>query len=238
MAHLGGRGARREARSLPFVFLVGAALGGCRRATLGGYLSDRIGRRRVILVGEAADGRSTRSCCSRSSSSMCGRPRGADARRRRRLARRLGRPGDGRRPRPARAARGGVRVGPGRGEPRCGHRAAARWPRAAPRLAGTRSSRRVACSPRSRGSSLLAATPHRGEFIAGGPAGARLVRNDPRDRPFLSFLGSAVFAWLVYVAYEVVLPVSLVDGFGYDPAAWGFIVWINPLLVTLLSGAA
>ena len=55
------------------------------------------------------------------------------------------------------------------------------------------------------------------------------------DRPFLLFLGSAVFAWLVYVAYEIVLPVSLVDGFGYQPAAWGFLVWINPLLVTLFQ---
>ena len=39
----------------------------------------------------------------------------------------------------------------------------------------------------------------------------------------------------MYVAYEVVLPVSLVDGFGYEPSAWGFIVWINPLLVTLFQ---
>ena len=39
----------------------------------------------------------------------------------------------------------------------------------------------------------------------------------------------------VYVAYEIVLPVSLVDGFGYDASAWGFLVWINPLLVTLFQ---
>gem|GEM_PF-4992865 len=44
-----------------------------------------------------------------------------------------------------------------------------------------------------------------------------------------------MFAWLVYVAYEVVLPVSLVDGYGYEPAAWGFLVRINPLLVTLFQ---
>ena len=55
------------------------------------------------------------------------------------------------------------------------------------------------------------------------------------DRAFLLFLGSAVFAWLVCVAYEVVLPVSIVDGFGYEAATWGFIVWINPLLVTLFQ---
>ena len=38
---------------LPFVYLVGAVLAGAS-GFLGGYLSDRIGRRRVILVGEAA----------------------------------------------------------------------------------------------------------------------------------------------------------------------------------------
>ena len=55
------------------------------------------------------------------------------------------------------------------------------------------------------------------------------------DRRFLLFLGSAVFAWLMYVAYEIVLPVSLVDGYGYQPAAWGFLVWVNPLLVALFQ---
>ncbi len=55
------------------------------------------------------------------------------------------------------------------------------------------------------------------------------------DRRFLLFLGSAVFAWLTYVAYEVVLPVSIVDGYGYEPSAWGFLVWVNPLLVTLFQ---
>jgi dipeptide/tripeptide permease len=55
------------------------------------------------------------------------------------------------------------------------------------------------------------------------------------DTRFLIFLGSAVFAWLTYVAYEVVLPVSIVDGYGYEPQAWGFLVWVNPLLVTLFQ---
>jgi MFS family permease len=56
-----------------------------------------------------------------------------------------------------------------------------------------------------------------------------------RDRPFLLFLGSAVFAWLVYVAYQELMPIALVDGYGYEPAAWGFLVIINPVLVTLLQ---
>ena len=77
--------------------------------------------------------------------------------------------------------------------------------------------------------------PHRGAFAPEGPPERGSLSVILSDRRFLLFLGSAVFAWLTYVAYEVVLPVSLVDGFGYEPSAWGFLVWINPLLVTLFQ---
>jgi predicted MFS family arabinose efflux permease len=56
-----------------------------------------------------------------------------------------------------------------------------------------------------------------------------------RDRPFVIFLVSSAFAWLVYVSYEVILPVSLVDSHGLSPATWGFILIVNPLLVTLFQ---
>jgi hypothetical protein len=77
--------------------------------------------------------------------------------------------------------------------------------------------------------------PHRGAYAPEGPPERSSMGTILADRPFLLFLGSAVFAWLVYVAYEIVLPVSIVDGFGYDASAWGFMVWINPLLVTLFQ---
>jgi MFS family permease len=77
--------------------------------------------------------------------------------------------------------------------------------------------------------------PHRGEFTPEGPPERGSLSVILADRRFLIFLGSAVFAWLTYVAYEVVLPVSLVDGYGYEPAAWGFLVWVNPLLVSLFQ---
>lgn len=77
--------------------------------------------------------------------------------------------------------------------------------------------------------------PHRGAFAPEGTPARGSTAVILRDRVFLLFLGSAVFAWVVYVAYEVVLPVSLVDGFGYDKSAWGYLVWINPLLVALLQ---
>ena len=52
---------------------------------------------------------------------------------------------------------------------------------------------------------------------------------------FLVFLVSSLFAWMVYVAYETVLPVSLVDTHGLQPAAWGFLLIVNPVLVTLFQ---
>jgi MFS family permease len=77
--------------------------------------------------------------------------------------------------------------------------------------------------------------PHRGAYAPEGPPERGSLAVIFRDKRFLIFLGSAVFAWLTYVAYEVVLPVSIVDGYGYEPQAWGFLVWVNPLLVTLLQ---
>jgi MFS family permease len=77
--------------------------------------------------------------------------------------------------------------------------------------------------------------PHRGAFAPEGPPERGSLAVIFSDRRFLLFLGSAVFAWMTYVAYEVVLPVAIVDGYGYEPSAWGFLVWVNPLLVTLFQ---
>jgi predicted MFS family arabinose efflux permease len=56
-----------------------------------------------------------------------------------------------------------------------------------------------------------------------------------RDRPFLLFLFSSMLAWLVYVSFEVVLPISLVDAHGFSPSTWGFLVIVNPVMVTLFQ---
>ena len=77
--------------------------------------------------------------------------------------------------------------------------------------------------------------PHRGDYAPEGAPDRGSLAVIFGDRRFLIFLGSAVFAWLTYVAYEIVLPVSIVDGYGYEPQAWGFLVWVNPLLVTLFQ---
>lgn len=44
-----------------------------------------------------------------------------------------------------------------------------------------------------------------------------------------------MLAFLVYVAFETVLPISLVDSHGLSPSTWGFLVIINPATVTLFQ---
>ena len=56
-----------------------------------------------------------------------------------------------------------------------------------------------------------------------------------RDTAFLLFLASAVFAWIVYVAYEAVLPIAAVGSYGLSPATWGLLIAINPILVTFFQ---
>ena len=55
------------------------------------------------------------------------------------------------------------------------------------------------------------------------------------DRPFLLFMGASVFSWLVYVAYETVLPVSLMESHGLPEWGWGLLIIVNPLLVTFFQ---
>ena len=77
--------------------------------------------------------------------------------------------------------------------------------------------------------------PHRGAFTPEEPPARGSFGVIRRDKAFLVFLVSMVLANLVYFAFEVVLPISAVDSHGLDPAAWGFLVIINPALVTLFQ---
>ena len=77
--------------------------------------------------------------------------------------------------------------------------------------------------------------PKRGVYAAEEPPQRRSLGVIVRDRPFVLFLISASFAWMVYVSYEVILPISLVESHGLAPAAWGFVLVVNPLLVTLFQ---
>lgn len=77
--------------------------------------------------------------------------------------------------------------------------------------------------------------PRRGAYTPAEPPARGSFGVIVRDRPFLLFLLSGALAYLVYVAFETVLPVSAVGTHGLAPSTWGFLVIINPLLVTLFQ---
>jgi predicted MFS family arabinose efflux permease len=56
-----------------------------------------------------------------------------------------------------------------------------------------------------------------------------------RDRPFLLFMASSTLATMTYIAFETLLPISVATSHGVSPATWGFLMIANPLLVTLLQ---
>jgi predicted MFS family arabinose efflux permease len=74
--------------------------------------------------------------------------------------------------------------------------------------------------------------PRRGGFAAAGPPARKSSSVIVRDRAFLLFLVSSALAWLVYVSFEVVLPISLVESHGLRASTWGFLVVVNPIMVT------
>ena len=77
--------------------------------------------------------------------------------------------------------------------------------------------------------------PARGEYAPDEPPTRGSFGVIRRDGAFLLFLAAMVLAHLVYFAYEAVLPITAVDSYGLTPAAWGFLVIVNPLLVTIFQ---
>lgn len=57
-----------------------------------------------------------------------------------------------------------------------------------------------------------------------------------RDTPFVFLLVSTLAGYLVYVGFDVVLPIAAVQDYGLKPAVWGFLATANPLMVVLLQG--
>lgn len=77
--------------------------------------------------------------------------------------------------------------------------------------------------------------PRRGAYAPENPPTRGSFGVIRRDRAFLLFLVSGGFAYLVYVAYETVLPISAVQTHGLAPSTWGFLVIINPAMVTFFQ---
>ena len=54
-----------------------------------------------------------------------------------------------------------------------------------------------------------------------------------RDPAFVFLLAAGTLASIVYLSYEILLPISLVQSHGVAPAAWGILLAINPVVVVL-----
>jgi predicted MFS family arabinose efflux permease len=77
--------------------------------------------------------------------------------------------------------------------------------------------------------------PRRGAYAPESPPERGSLGVILRDRPFLFYFASGILASFVYVAYETVLPISLTVSHGLSAATWGFLVVVNPALVTLFQ---
>jgi MFS family permease len=77
--------------------------------------------------------------------------------------------------------------------------------------------------------------PRGGAFAPEGPPQRGSFAVIVRDSPFLLFMLSSVFATMTYVATETLLPISVTTTHNLAPAAWGFLMILNPLLVTVLQ---
>lgn len=77
--------------------------------------------------------------------------------------------------------------------------------------------------------------PRCGAYAPAGPPERGSFAVIIRDRPFLLFMFSSVFATMTYVATETLLPISATTTHNLAPAAWGILMIVNPLLVTLFQ---
>jgi predicted MFS family arabinose efflux permease len=77
--------------------------------------------------------------------------------------------------------------------------------------------------------------PRGGAYAPEGPPERGSLAVIMRDGPFLLFMASSVFATMTYVATETLLPISATTTHHLAPAAWGFLMIVNPLLVTVFQ---
>ena len=77
--------------------------------------------------------------------------------------------------------------------------------------------------------------PRRGRYSPDAPPARGSMAVIARDRVFLAFCFAVALSWIVYCAYETLLPISLTDDHGISPSTWGLLVVINPVVVTLFQ---
>jgi MFS family permease len=81
----------------------------------------------------------------------------------------------------------------------------------------------------------LWAIPRRAEFAPAAPPKRASWHVLARDRSFAAVLAAGTLAAIVYLSYETLLPISLVQSHGLAPAAWGVLLAINPIVVVLFQ---
>ena len=77
--------------------------------------------------------------------------------------------------------------------------------------------------------------PRGGAYAPEGPPQRGSFAVIARDSPFLLFMVASVFATMTYIATETLLPISVTTTHHLAPAAWGIIMVVNPLLVTVFQ---
>jgi DHA1 family multidrug resistance protein B-like MFS transporter len=77
--------------------------------------------------------------------------------------------------------------------------------------------------------------PRGGAYAPEGPPERGSFAVIIRDAPFLLFMLSSVFATTTYVATETLLPISVTTTHHLAPAAWGVLMILNPISVTLFQ---
>ncbi len=77
--------------------------------------------------------------------------------------------------------------------------------------------------------------PRTGAYAPEGPPQRGSFKVIIRDSPFLLFMLSSIFATMTYVATETLLPISVTTTHHLAPAAWGILMVVNPLLVTVFQ---
>jgi predicted MFS family arabinose efflux permease len=77
--------------------------------------------------------------------------------------------------------------------------------------------------------------PRGGAYAPEGPPQRGSFGVIVRDSAFLLFMLSSVFATMTYVATETLLPISVTTTHHLAPAAWGVLMVVNPLLVTVFQ---
>jgi predicted MFS family arabinose efflux permease len=77
--------------------------------------------------------------------------------------------------------------------------------------------------------------PRGGAYAPEGPPQRGSFGVIIRDTPFLFFMLASMFATMTYVATETLLPISVTTSHHLAPAAWGVLMILNPLFVTVFQ---